>query len=157
MGALVTGILSTSYLGFINFVCCLGVIAGALVAVWHYTDTNEITIASGKGATLGVSAALGGLVIATVLNLILVSVGINHETAMQEWMINNMGDSLPPEQLEQMERDMEAGQSIGQRMMGLGIGAVVYTIFGAIGGAIGAKMFKKGGDEPTDADVIDQL
>ena len=35
MGALVTGILSTSYLSLINLLCCLGVIAGALVAVWH--------------------------------------------------------------------------------------------------------------------------
>lgn len=157
LGALITGILSTSYLGFINFVCCLGVFAGALAAVWHYTDTNELTIPTGKGATLGMSAAVGGLVIATVLNLLLLTVGINHETAMQEWMISSFGDSMPPEQLEAMEAEMEAGTSIGDRVLGFGIGAAVFAAFGAIGGAIGAKVFKKGGNEPTELDVIEEL
>ena len=49
LGGIVAGILSTSYLGFLNLLCCMGIIIGALVAVWHYTDTHELTIPSGTG------------------------------------------------------------------------------------------------------------
>lgn len=157
LGALVTGVLSTSYLGYINFLCCLGVLVGSLATVWHYTDTNELTIPTGKGAGMGAVSALGGLIFATIVNLILVSVGINHETAMQEWMINNFAENMPPEQLEEMEAQMEAGKTLLQHVLGVLIGGAVFSVFGAIGGAMGAKIFKKGGDEPTDLSVIEEL
>lgn len=157
LGALVTGVLSTSYLGLINFLCCMGVLVGALVAVWHYTETNELTIPTGKGASMGAMAALGGLLMATVLNLILISVGINHELVLQEYMLNNFYDSLPPEQIEAIEAEMEAGKTLVQHFLGLLIGGATFSVFGAIGGSIGAKVFKKGGDEPTDLSVIEEL
>ena len=94
LGALVTGLLSTSYLSYINLLCCLGVIAGALVAVWHYTDTNELTIPTGKGAGLGAMAAMGGTVIAVVLNLVLLQMGIRHDLAAVEFMVKLLPDIL---------------------------------------------------------------
>jgi len=157
LGGIVTGILSTSYLGFINWLCCLGVIIGALVTVWHYTDTNEITIPTGKGATLGISGALVGLVIATIMNFILVKAGINADTAVQEFFINKFGDQMPPEQLESMEAEIMRDKTILDYVKGLAIGGLTFTAFGAIGGAIGAKMFKKGGDEPSIDDTLEDL
>lgn len=157
LGGLVTGLLSTSYLGYINFICCLGILAGALVAVWHYTDTHELTIPTGKGATMGIMAALFGLLISTVLNYVLVKAGINHETAFTEFILNMFGDSMPPEQVEAMEAQMEQEKTALQYLLGIGGGVIVSSIFGAIGGSIGAKMFKKGGDEPMDSDIIEEL
>lgn len=157
MGALVVGILSTSYLSYINILCCLGVIAGALVAVWHYTDTNELTIPTGKGASLGAMAAIAGTAIAVILNLILIQVGIRHDLAMVEFFVNSMGDSMPPEQLEEMEAQLEAPFEMGPYFLNSLIGFAIAAAFGAIGGSIGAKVFKKGGDDPTEADVIEQL
>lgn len=157
LGALVTGLLSTSYLSYINVLCCLGVIAGALVAVWHYTDTNELTIPTGKGAGLGSLAAIGGTVIAVVLNLVLLQMGIRHDLAMVEFMVNSLGDAMPPEQLEEMERQLEAPFEVGTYLLNAIFGIALLAAFGAIGGSIGAKVFKKGGDEPQTADVIEQL
>jgi hypothetical protein len=157
LGGIVTGILSTSYLGLINIVCCLGVIVGAMVTVWHYTDTNELTIPTGKGATLGIGGALIGLVISTILNLILVKAGINHETAIQEFVINRFADSMPPEQLEAMEAELMTQKSLVEHVTGFATGAAVFTAFGAIGGSIAAKLFKKGGEEPTVDATIDEL
>ena len=157
LGGLVAGVLSTSYLSFINFICCLGIIIGALVAVWHYTDTYEITIPTGKGATLGALAGIIAVLVSSVLNIILIKVGINHETAVTEFMLNSFGDSMPPEQVEAMEAQMEATKTVGQYALGIVIGLAVSSAFGAIGGAIGAKMFKKGGDEPTEFDAIEDL
>ena len=157
LGALVTGILSTSYLSLINIICCLGVIAGALVAVWHYTDTNELTISTGKGAGMGAMAAIGGGVISLVTNLVLIQMGIRHDLAMVEFMINSFGDGMPPEQLEAMEAQLEAPFQFGAYMLNALLGFAISAVFGAGGGAIGAKVFKKGGDEPTEMDVIEEL
>ncbi|MDA1029497.1 MAG: hypothetical protein O3B41_10670 [Bacteroidetes bacterium] len=155
LGGLVAGLLSTSYLGIIT--CCLGVVVGAVVAVWHYTDTNELTVPTGHGAKIGAFAALIGLLIATVLNFILMQAGINHETAWVEFMISKFGDQMPPEQLEAMEAAMTKEKTFVDYAQGIGISSIVSGLFGAIGGAIAAKMFKKGGDEVTSFDSINDL
>ncbi len=157
LGGLITGLLSTSYLGFINFICCLGVLIGTVVTIWHYTDTNELTISAGTGAKYGVFAALIGLGIATLLNFVLLQVGIDHTTAFNDFIIAKLGDTMPPEQIEAMEAAGEEAKSLSGILRGLGMGSVAFAIFGAIGGAIGAKMFKKGGDEPSDDVTIDEL
>ncbi len=157
MGALVAGILSTSYLSLINLLCCMGVIAGAMVAVWHYTDTNELTIPTGTGAGMGAMAAIGGGVISMILNLVLIQAGIRHDVAMTEFILNTWGSSMPPEQIEAMEAQIEADFEFGAYFLNALLGFVISAVFGAIGGAIGAKVFKKGGDEPTDLSVIEEL
>ena len=150
LGGLVVAVLSTSYLSYINFICCLGVLSGAIVAVWHYTDTNELTISSRDGAVMGLLAALIGLVVASVLNFALIKMGIRHDQAITQFILNSMGDSMPPEQYDNMVEQMNAELTVGLMLKNTAIGAIAYVIFGAIGGVIGAKMFKKGGDEPTE-------
>lgn len=157
LGGLITGLLSTSYLGYINMLCCLGVLIGAVVTIWHYTDTNELTISTGTGAKYGVFSALIGLGIAFVLNLILMKMGINHETAINDFIIAKFGDNMPPEQIEAMEAAANQTKTAVDYVKGLAIGSLAFSAFGAIGGAIGAKMFKKGGDEPTDASTLNEL
>lgn len=156
LGGLVSGLLSTSYLGFINWLCCMGVLVGAIVAVWHYTDTNTLTIPTGQGAKLGAFSALIGLLISTVLNFILIKAGINHETAFSEFILNSFGSQMPPEQVEAMEEAMNQEKTIATYAQAIGIGSILFAIFGAIGGAIAAKMFKKGGDEAA-SDAINDL
>lgn len=150
LGGCVVTLLSTSYLSYINFLCCLGVLLGSIVAVWHYTDLNEITIKSGDGAVMGLLAALFGLVAASVLNFALIKMGIRHDLAILQWIINTMGDSMPPEQYDSIIEQMNADITIGAMVKNLALGSIVSAIFGAIGGVLGAKMFKKGGDEPTE-------
>lgn len=157
LGGLITGLLSTSYLGFINTLCCLGVLIGAVITVWHYTDTNELTITSGNGAKLGVQAAIIGLLVAFVLNFVLVSLGLNHETAINDFIIAKFGDNMPPEQIEAMRAAGTAEKTVMDYVKGLAIGGAAFAAFGAIGGAIAAKMFKKGGDEPSVSDTIEDL
>lgn len=154
LGGLVAGLLSTSYLGFINMICCLGVIAGALTAVWHYTSTYEVTIPSGEGAGMGAIAGLIGAGVSTILNLVLMAIGIRHDLAVNQFMLDRFGDQMPPEQYDQMiamiEKPFTIGGWLAENVMGLVIGLAVSAIFGAIGGVIGAKLFKKGGEEVSD-------
>lgn len=148
IGGAVVAVLSTSYLGFINCLCCAGVIVGAMTAVWHYANTNSLTIPSGEGAVIGMSAAVAGSVIAFFVNLILSSLGLGAEQAIQNFILNMFADSMDPDQLAQMEEQFEASSSFGARLMNGAIGVVIYAVFGAVGGVIGAAVFKKGTDTP---------
>lgn len=143
IGGLVAGILSTSVLGLINILCCAGVIIGAVVGVWHYTEEYKLTIPSGQGALIGALCGVVGALIAGVLNQVLVVLGLDFATAMQESMMRNFGMSA--DQLEQM-RQMQEAQEGGVLWVILGIffNMALFAIFGAVGGAIGASAFQKG-------------
>lgn len=143
IGGLVVGILSTSVLGLINILCCAGVIIGAVVGVWHYTEEHQLTIPSGQGALIGALCGVVGAIIAGVLNQILVAIGLDVTAALQESMMQNLGMSA--DQLEQV-RQMQQGQQGGVLwiILGLLFNMVLFAVFGAIGGAIGASAFQKG-------------
>lgn len=101
---------------------------------------------------MGLSAAALGVVIATIINFILIKMGIRHDLAMSEFIMERFGGSMPPEQVEAMEEQMSQPVTIGAYLVNGLVGIVVSVIFGAIGGAIGAAIFKKG-PEPTDAET----
>jgi len=143
LGGVLVGILSTSYLGLINMLCCAGVIIGALVAVWHYTSQNELTISAGQGAGLGVMAALLGWAIAFVLNFVLIKAGIRSDQAISQFILDKVGSNMPPEQYDQLLQQMEREVSFGAYFLNSLIGLGLSALFGAIGGAIGAAIFKK--------------
>ena len=154
IGGIVVAVLSTSYLGLINLLCCAGVIIGAMAAVWHYTSENELTIPAGEGAVMGLSAAALGVVLATIINFILIKMGIRHDLMISEFILGQFGGSMPPEQVEAMEEQMTQPVTIGAYLVNGLIGIVVSVIFGAIGGAIGAAVFKKGTDTPDIASGV---
>ena len=155
LGGLVAGVLSTSYLGFINFVCCLGVVIGALTAVWHYTSNNGLTIPAGQGAGIGAAAGAVGALIGFVLTTILMFAGIDANEAFFDaiigWMENQAsnasGDQLEQleDQIAQLEAQRDAEFSLGTALLNTSVGVLISAVFGAIGGAIGAAVFKKGG------------
>lgn len=142
IGALVIGVLSTSYLNFINFVCCLGVFIGSIVAVQQYTVRETPAIEAGDGAILGALAGLGGAVVGALFNLALRPIGLDSSSVMQESMMNMMGNmqgqqGMSPEMMQQYQQ----GGGIGSFLLGLVMSLVIYAIIGAIGGAIGASLF----------------
>lgn len=146
LGGLLIGILSTSYLGFINMACCAGVILGAMAGVWHYTNENDLTIPPGTGAGMGVMMGIIGSLVALALNYVVGLVGLPDSEAISQ-QIQQMfmgGGEMTPEQEEAMEAMQDQANNPAFRAMQIGIGFVVTAIFGAIGGAIGAAVFKKG-------------
>jgi hypothetical protein len=150
LGGLVVGLLSTSYLGLINMLCCAGVIIGAVVAVWHYTDLNQLTITAGQGAVLGLSAAIVGWLISLVLNFVLIKAGIRSDLVISQFILDRFGDSMPPESYDQMVDQMNADITLGGYLLNAIWGVLFSVVFGAVGGAIGAVIFKKGGDEANE-------
>lgn len=144
VGALVAGVLSTSYLAFINVLCCLGVIIGGAVATQQYASRGGGPVASGDGAVLGALAGVGGAILSQVLNRILRPLGLGMQEIVMSWMEGMQGQGMSPEMMEQMQ---SSGGGMGAMLFNLVIGLVLYAIFGAIGGALGAAFF--GGDEQS--------
>ncbi|PIQ63810.1 MAG: hypothetical protein COV99_00855 [Bacteroidetes bacterium CG12_big_fil_rev_8_21_14_0_65_60_17] len=153
LGGLVSGLLSTSYLGFINVLCCLGVIAGALAAVWHYTSENQLSVKAGEGAGMGALSGLVGFIVGNLLTLVFMSLGIRHDLAINQYMLNAFGENMPPEQYDmmvaQIEKPFTIGGYLADSLLTLLLSALVVVAMGAAGGAIGARMFRKGGDVPS--------
>ena len=151
LGGLVVGLLSTSYLGMINQACCLGVLIGAALSVWHYTTENDVTLKTGTGAGMGSLAAIFGWGLSTVLTWALTLVGIGADKFTKRGVIEGMEAQLPPEQADVIIPVMEDYFFVVYI-----VGILSFALFGAIGGAIATKMFKKGGDEPTEFDAVEE-
>ena len=153
IGGLIAGILSTSYLGFINMLCCAGIIIGAVVAVWHYGKTYGIAVPTKEAVIIGIMVAVLAVVISGILNYVLALAGIRADQAITQMMMDSFGANMPPEQLDEMERQMNKPVSLGM-FFGVNflIGLVVSSIFGAAGGAIGAAITRK--NAPPSATAI---
>lgn len=155
IGAAVSAVLSTSYLGILNCFCCAGVVIGSVVAIWHYTNRFDLTIEAGRGAVIGLIAAALGMLIALFLNFFLMKAGLGGQEVVYDFIMGFFAGVMDPDQMEMIEEQMEAQQEM-QQNIGLGSYLVsgllplfVASLMGAVGGAIGAAIFKKGGAEPA--------
>ncbi|MFP4227239.1 MAG: hypothetical protein ACLFTE_00250 [Salinivenus sp.] len=151
VGAVVTGILSTSYLSFINVLCCLGVMIGGAVAAQQYATRaagagTSPALNAADGAVLGSLAGVGGAILGPLFDWSLRPVGLDSQTIsqgmMEEWMQRMEGQQMSPEMMEQFQGEGTTLLFLGSMLFNI----VLYAIFGAIGGAVGAAIF--GGDEP---------
>ena len=147
VGAVVTGVLSTSYLGFINTFCCLGVIIGGLVAVQQYTSRTGSSIESGDGAIIGALSGVGGAVIGAVLDRALRPFGLDARS-IQEGMVENMMQMQGQQDLPPILQQLQGGNGemgLALFIFNIVFSAILYGIFGSIGGAIGAALFGEDG------------
>ncbi len=141
VGAVVTGILSTSYLDFINVVCCLGVIIGAITTIQQFTAESGRRLQAGDGAGLGALTGAGGAVIGAILDSMLRPLGLDSNTISQNMMKGMMeGMEGQPQMSPEMMAQMQSGGLV-MTIVGVGFTMVIYAIFGAIGGAIGTALF----------------
>jgi hypothetical protein len=155
VGAVVSGILSTSYLGLINAFCCLGVIIGGMVAAQQYTGHARGRIQAGDGAVLGAGAGAGGAVLAALFDVVLRPFNLDSQAVqktLQESMMQMMGEE-GMNQMMQMQQAQGEGPGLLSLMglLMLALNVVLYAVFGAIGGALGTALF---GEENGGTDGI---
>ncbi|PSQ87631.1 MAG: hypothetical protein BRD42_01325 [Bacteroidetes bacterium QS_3_64_15] len=160
VGAVVTGILGTSYLGLINTICCLGVIVGGVVAAQQYAGAVS-SMKTADGVYVGALAGAGGAILSGLLNRALRPIGLDSQSitqGMMEGMMQNMEGQQP------FSPEMMAQQGNGGLLLflgGLAFTLVLYAIFGAIGGAIGAAIFggdgssQSGGVQEAEAEIVE--
>lgn len=128
-------------------VVCLAYVGAGLIAVWHYTNTQRLTLPAGEGVLLGLMAGVVAALVGALLGVLLRTLGItpSPEEVWAQLEASGQFDNVPPESLETSRKMMEM-------MMGP-VGYAIALVFGAIaglvGGAIGAAVFKKGGERPA--------
>lgn len=125
-----------------SVLCCLVALVGPFVAVWHYTNTNDLTIPAGTGAGLGALTVVLGGVISYAIQKVLQAVGAFPSDA-------EILESTRQQMLDQGMDPAQVDQAMGMTEMftgvvGFGINLVIAAIIGAIAGAIAASVFKKG-------------
>lgn len=163
VGALVIGVLSTSYLGLINFLCCLGVIIGGVVAAQQFVSRAGTSIEAGDGAVLGALAGAGGAVLAAIFDRALRPLNLDSQSVSQGMMESFMEmQGQQGTSPEEMMQQFQGGEGTVMVIVGFVIGVVVNSIFGAIGGAIGAALFGgeeapgQGGTQTAEAEIVDE-
>ncbi|MEZ4698850.1 MAG: hypothetical protein R2834_00860 [Rhodothermales bacterium] len=143
-GVLVTLMANIPVVG--GCLCCLAYIGAGVMSTWHYTNTNELTIAGGTGAGMGALTGLIASIVSSILGFISSKLGL---TPTMEEAFRQLEESgqMPPEQL-----DVIMGL-VDNPMFYVGIlfvGMIVGAVLGTAGGAIGASAFKKGGAFPNE-------
>lgn len=147
-GGLLATVITLPQNDILNCLACFMYAGCGLVAVWHYTDTNELTISGGEGVKLGALAGLVGALVAGVLVMLFRAIGV---LPGAEDLVRQMEESGA---LEQMGEGAEFWIGFVEFTAGPGailIGIPIAVIISLAGGAIGAALFKKG---PAEDDVV---
>jgi hypothetical protein len=126
--------------------CCLAYIGAGVMSTWHYTNSYELTIAGGSGASMGALTGVIASVVSSVLGYISSKLGL---TPTMEEAFQQLEESgqMPPEQIDTIMGFVESPMFyVGLVLVGIVVGAAL----GTAGGAIGASAFKKGGAFPNE-------
>lgn len=144
IGAGVVFLISTiPGLSSINAICCLGVMLGAGVTVWHYTNTSGLSLTAGDGFKYGgLAGIIGGLASTIVTYLIILPFtgAGSAEVSAQLEQIRQQSPEVAEYLAPLMTGNMGAGLLIGVTLLT----ALIFGLFGGLGGSIATNIFKKG-------------
>jgi hypothetical protein len=154
VGGLFIGVLSALPLVNLgNCCCCLWVVAGGAIAAWllQQRDPAPISVADAMGAGL-----LAGLVGAVVGSVVSIPINLLTGPMVQGWLeqfVQSARD-LPPEFREAFEQarqgqDGSLGIAVATGIVWFLVSLVVYGVFAAAGGALGAVFFRKAPSRPV--------
>jgi hypothetical protein len=153
IGGLVVGVLSALpivYLG--NACCCLWIVSGGVVAAYVLQANSPVPITPGEGAIAGLLAGLVGAVVHLVLSVPIDIVMGPFERSMAQRMMDLTGN---PQIRDILQRYLQRETSIGLILVGRLIAFLfmvpIGAIFSALGGLIGAMVFRK--DTPVSLDA----
>lgn len=145
-GGIIIGIISSvPFLNLLNCLCCAGVIGGGILAVFFYKqnftpETPPYT--SGDCLAVGVFSGLIGALVGTALSVIFLSLFGN---VVGEYLLEFLKSSdieIPQEALESIEQAFSQQLTLISIITDLIVSAILYSIFGMLGGLIGYNIFK---------------
>ena len=143
LGGVLIGVLSAlPIVSAGNLCCCLWVLLGGAVAAYLLQQNQSTPLSVGDGAIVGMLAGLVGAVVGTVLTIpVLLMFGPLQAEYMARILDN---PEIPPEAKQALGNFMPSGGfSVVWLMFTLFFSLVVDSIFGTLGGMLGALFFKK--------------
>ncbi|MBK7995254.1 MAG: hypothetical protein IPK14_18305 [Blastocatellia bacterium] len=155
ISGVIFGIISVIPLvGALNCVCCAWLLVCGIVAVKMFISNNPSPVSSSEGATVG---ALAGAVAGIISNMVSWTInivkmrGASTEQIRQEFeKALSQQPNLTAEQYDQVIKIMDIilGSLPLFIILFFLVGVIIMTIFGALGGVIGVKIFNKGKTPP---------
>jgi len=136
VGILIGIISEIPFLNLLNCLCCLWIIIAGVISVYLLKKDIK-TVDLRDGALVG---ALTGVVIAVVGTFVGIIVSLLFTQIMMDLVMNmyrSMG--VPPSAMSEMSMEPDLNSII----IGFVMRIVLYPIFGAIGGVLGAKLMEK--------------
>jgi hypothetical protein len=134
-----------------NCCCCLWVLVGGALAAYLRQQNHPYQIDAAEGAIVGLMAGVIGGVAYSILSIPFEMLAGPYQ---QQWMERMMADNpdITPEMRDMFTR---LTTSSGLKVIGMLISVVIYSVFGMLGGLIGAAMFKKNLPPPPPPGTID--
>jgi hypothetical protein len=152
LSGLAIGVLtSLPVVNIVNLCCCAWVVFGGALASYMLQQNQPGPITAGDGAIAGLLAGAAGAVIGSVLAVPIAMMMGPFQIEMMERVLESSRD-LPPEVrawFEQWRSGAMTGAAIGIGfILSLIFTLFVYSIFGLLGGLLGAVLFKKNTPPP---------
>ncbi len=125
-------------------VCLIGAFAG-MMAVWHYSKENDITMKLGKGALIGFLTGVAMVIISIILSKIWLLIDPDYYLQMKEATLANIETmDLPEEQeeamLNRLNSNFEDQFTIWRQLLW---GIPIYGILNLLTGMLGVQLFAK--------------
>lgn len=148
LAGLAIGVLSAlPVINLANVCCCAWVLLGGALAAYLMQQNYPGPITSGDGAVVGLLAGAVGAVVSTLVS-IPISFALGPFQAQVIERVLETARDMPPEAREVLE-SMRGGPAIGVGIvLSFFVMLVVGTLFGLIGGLIGAVLFRKNAPPP---------
>jgi uncharacterized protein involved in cysteine biosynthesis len=139
VGGALAGILTAVPL--VNCFCCLWIIGGAMLAVHLYVKNSTVSLKAGDGAIVGV---LAGIVAAVVDAFVSLPFEAINQEYVRKFMneLSRFVEEMPSGWEDWLSR-RAGGVSPAWFLLSLMASAVIYAVFGALGGIIGSSLFGK--------------
>jgi hypothetical protein len=145
LGGLFIGVLSAlPIISAGNCCCCLWVIAGGALAAYLRQQNSPYAINASEGALIGLMAGVIGGVVHALLSIPMMAI----TGPMQQQLFERMMSSNPEMPAE--IRDILERAAVGPtfRAVTIVLNLIVDTVFGLLGGVLGAAIFKKNAPPP---------
>lgn len=146
---LLSGLIAAVVQGFGSSFACLAVLLIGVVVVWYHTNQTGDAVSGGDGAAMGAGAAAVMVVVESIVQGLLMGLGLVPTYADKQQEALRQLDQLPAEQAEIARSIIEWDWLIPAT---LGCTLLVYVVVGAISGAIGAAIFKSDDADASPAD-----
>ena len=139
IGGALMGVISA--IPFINCLCCLWAVAGAIFSFYLLNQKTTFPLKSSDGLLVGALAGIcGGLINALLgipLSPVYIRIGQRYINSVSRFM-----KELPPGWEELLQTNYQ-GFDLPSVLLSLLFSSLFFAFFGAIGGLIGYSLFKK--------------
>lgn len=139
IGGAVAGVLSG--LPFLNCLCCIWIIGGAMLASYLLSKDSPVDLSAGDGAIVGVLTGIVAAVARLFVSLLPLHAYYREFLQRLTERLAEYTEEMPPGWETLLER--EGGESVFVFMSGLMVSAIFFAALGALGGIIGISYFGK--------------